>query len=96
MAADNGMESIAFPALGRDDLRYPADRVVWCMMTSIIEYFRELSVESNACSVKRVTVCCDGRDEDLKTVSLSARTLNWKELQHYFISNLIISTKSEP
>ena len=66
MAADNGMESIAFPSLGRDDLHYPADRVVWCIMTSIIEYFRDTS----ECSVKKVTVCCDGRDEDLKKVSL--------------------------
>ena len=95
MAADNGMESIAFPALGRDDLHYPADRVVWCMMTSMIEYFRELPVESDACFVKRVTVCCDGRDEDLKTVSLKCSELNWKELWHYDVSNFIISPKSE-
>ena len=88
MAADNGMESIAFPALGRDDLHYPADRVVWCMMTSIIEYFRELPVESDACSLKRVTVCCDGRDEDLKTVSLSARNFELERIVALFHQQL--------
>ena len=63
-----GVTSIAFPAFGRDSLNYPADKVVWCMITAIVEYYRD-HPDPFTCSVKKVFIVCDGRDEKAKSVS---------------------------
>lgn len=61
-------KSIAFPALGRDSLNYPADRVVWCMIMTIVEFFR-VHPDPFTCSVEKVYILCDVRDEEIKEVS---------------------------
>lgn len=61
--------SIVFPALGRDGLKYPPAKVVWCMISSIVEYFRD-SPGGKSSSLEEVSIVCNGRDEEVKTVSL--------------------------
>ena len=70
------MQSIAFPALGRDSLNYPAEKVAWSMLMSVVEYFRD-HPDPFTCSLKRVFIVADGSDLRIKSVSM----LIWLHLQ---------------
>ena len=71
------MQSIAFPALGRDSLNYPPEKVAWSMLMSVIEYFRD-HPDPFTCSLKRVFIVADGSDLNIKSVSVYAP---WVHLQ---------------
>ena len=64
MAATNGHQSIAFPALGTGNLKYPADEVAKAMIEAMIEYTQK---NPNSC-IKDVKIVIYSQDVQTQQV----------------------------